>query len=295
MIKACNECGSTYTDGTPNDLPPLPDGHYQAGSDPTLLRDELRHIISHHITQHPRSLQTRIGPSELGTPCTRRLGYKLTGTPEVNHRPVPWKPTVGTAVHAWLEQALTAHNDSNVVDRFYLEERVTVGTVNGQDIDGSCDVYDRVTGTVVDWKVVGLAPLRKYKDNGPGEQYRRQVHLYGSGFARRGLPVENVAICFLPQNGELSDLHYWTEPYNPQLAADTIARADTLARTLAAGGRAVLPLLPTADAYCQYCPWHDPTATDLTAACPGDTAALQRRQDPPATLADALTETGNAA
>lgn len=285
-LTACTSCGSVTDDGEANDLPSLPEGQYRPGGDPLLVRDELRHLIAAHISQHPRSQQTRVGPSELGTPCRRRLGYKLLNHPEVNHTPVPWKPTVGTAVHAWLEHALQAHNDAHTTDRFYLEERVTVGQVNGTDIDGSCDVYDRVTGTVIDWKVVGLAGLKRYRIDGPGETYQRQVHLYGQGFINAGLPVEHVAICFLPQNGELSDLHYWHEPFNPALAADTLTRANGVASLTASLGPTALELLPTADAYCSYCPWLKPGSTDLTQGCPGDDS--KPATPAPATLADAL-------
>ena len=55
-------------------------------------------MIRHAIAHHPRSLQKRIGPSEVGTPCDRRIGYKLLGHTE-NERGDAWKPTVGTAVH----------------------------------------------------------------------------------------------------------------------------------------------------------------------------------------------------
>jgi hypothetical protein len=68
-------------------------------------RVDLMDAIRHKITHHPRSLQKRIGPSEIGNPCDRRIGYKLLGQPE-NPRGDAWKPTIGTAVHAWLEEAL---------------------------------------------------------------------------------------------------------------------------------------------------------------------------------------------
>jgi hypothetical protein len=271
------------------DLPALPANLHARGGDPSLTGAELLSLIAEHIDRHPRSQQKRIGPSELGSPCARRLGYKLLDVEPVNPRPASWRPTIGTAAHAWLEQAMQAHNDSHTHDRFYLEERVTVGQVGGEDVDGSCDCYDRVTATVIDWKVVGVTALRKYRSNGPGEQYRRQVHLYGRGFVTAGLPVDHVAIMFLPNNGELTDAHFWTEPYDQALAEDTLTRVDGIAQLVNGIGSAALPLLPTADAHCNFCPYLDPDSTDLARACPGDPgSATAQAVAPPATLADAL-------
>lgn len=257
---------------------PLPNIH-TPGSDPTLLRDELRHTITAAITAHPRSQQTRIGPSEIGTPCTRRLGYKLAGIPEANPREAAWKPTVGTAVHNWLADTFLDANEALPDTRWLVECGVDAGTVGTNPLTGSCDLYDRVSATVVDWKVVGVSTLRKYKSGGPGDTYRVQAHTYGLGWTRRGYPVETVAIYFLPQNGELADGHYWHEPYDPQVALDAITRADAVARVVAAGGVGVLAHLPTADAWCAYCPWHRAGSTNLAEACPGDPAA-PRRADP---------------
>ena len=247
-------------------LPTLPPNLMQRGADPDLVKPELTHFITTAINNHPRSQQIQIGPSEIGTPCRRRLGYKLLNTPEVNtDRGAAWKPTVGTAVHTWLQTALQSINDGLTYDRFYLEERVTVGQVNGQDID----VYDRVICWVLDWKIVGDKALRRYRIDGPGEQYRAQAHLYGRGFVAKGQPVDQVAIVFLPQNGELRDMHVWHEPYDEQVALDALNRAEAITKLTSSLGTAALPLLPTADAYCDYCPYKLPAATDLTEACPG--------------------------
>jgi hypothetical protein len=270
-VTACPACGQTHDDGLPTDLTPI-DSNYRQPDDPDQLHADIVQTITTAITGHPRSQQTRPGPSEIGTPCQRRLGYKTLGVPEVNtDRGAAWKPTVGTAVHTWLQQAFTDYNESHRIDRYYLEQKVTVGDFNGLPLRGTADLYDRATGTVLDWKVVGLASLKRYRINGPGDQYRRQGHLYGRGFALLGLPVERVAICFLPQNGELRDLHLWSEPYDEALAIDTLARAEGIAALTRTAGAAILPLLPTADAFCDYCPWRSAASTVLEIACPGHT------------------------
>lgn len=231
--------------------------------------------IAEAIAAHPRSRQAAAGPSELGTPCARRLAYKMAGVPAVNDVPPAWKPTVGTAVHTWLEQAFTAANTAlsdaagTPVTRWVLEQAVTVGQVGGVDVTGRCDCYDRATATVIDFKVLGVSSLRAYKAGGPSEQYRTQVHLYGAGFVNAGHVVDTVGILGLPQNGNLADAWTWAEPYDPDLAAKALDRADGIATLVAAAGAAAATLLPTADAWCSFCPWHMPAATELTEACPG--------------------------
>lgn len=238
-----------------------------------LLPAEVLDVIADALANSPRSRQAAIGPSELGTPCVRRLAYRLAAVPKVNDSRVAWKPAVGTAVHAFVEDIFIAANAGNPRARWLVETRVDVGQVAGATITGSADLYDLVTGTVIDLKVVGTASLRaKRAANHPGDQYRAQLHLYGRGFARRGLPVTSVAILAVPQNGELTERWWWTEPYDEQVALATLARADSAAALVTAGGAAAAAALPTADAWCSYCPWHLPAATDHTEACPGHKA-----------------------
>ncbi|MGH3503175.1 MAG: hypothetical protein ACRDQA_20110 [Nocardioidaceae bacterium] len=266
---------------TQPDLTGLPPITEQPPSDITMFFAELEWLIGDAIRNHPRSRQKKLGPSEIGVPCARRLGYKLTDTLPVNERDTAWKPTVGTAVHTWLESAFKRAN--RILDpdnpRFLLEHRVEVGETGGQTIDGSCDLFDRVTRTVVDWKIVGVGALRKYASNGPGEQYRTQAHAYGRGWQRRGLTPRYVAIYFLPQNGELTDAYVWHEPYDETIAVKALERLDGITTLVSDLQSAALPLLPTADAWCVYCPWFMPASTVITEACPGHPGAVtQHRQ-----------------
>lgn len=253
----------------------LPAHLSQRGLDPDHTGEHLLHLVREAITNHPRSLQQRIGPSELGHPCARRIGYKMSGQPERAGEP-NWKATVGTALHSWLEQVLDRANidyeqrTQSGEERYYTEQRVTVGQILGEDIDGSCDVYDRVTATVIDWKSVGPTQLTKYKRFGPGAQYRSQAHLYGRGWRARGLPVDNVMVVFLPRNGELAETYVWHEPYSEQVALDALQRANGIAITIQALGPAALEQLPTADSWCHMCPYYKAQSTDLSRGCPGD-------------------------
>lgn len=257
----------------PPDLSHLTPVTHRRGGDIEELRDDLLAVIRNAITSNPRSAQKAIGPSEVGTPCERRLGYRLLGVDKVNDKP-GWRPTVGTAVHEWLafefagaNAAYRAENNTDG-DRWLVEHRVDVG----DDITGSCDLYDRVTATLIDWKITATSTIKAAKGNGPSEQYRIQAHLYARGWIRRGMPVDTVGIYYLPASGELDEGHLWTEPYDEQVATDALARLARIRALTAAFGDKALPVLSTEGAHprlCRYCPWYSPANTDLAQACPG--------------------------
>jgi len=259
----------------------LPAALSQRGQPPAQTADYLLRLIAVAISNHPRSLQREIGPSEVGHPCARKLGYKMMGHGERSHEP-NWKATVGTALHSWLEQLLDRANvdyetaTQSGQERYLLEERVTVGQILGHDITGSCDVYDRATGLVVDWKTVGPTQLTKYRRYGPGDQYRAQAHLYGRGWRNRGLPVDNVMVIFLPRNGELAETYVWTEPYDETVAVAALQRATGIRLAVDTLGTGALPHLPTYDAWCHLCPYFVARSTDLRVGCPGDPSRVER-------------------
>lgn len=206
--------------------------------------DEYRTLIETAIDGDPRSLQTRIGPSEVGNPCDRCLIHKLAGTPEIN-TDAAWLPFIGTATHAALADFFMAANGDRA--RFLVEATVSVGTIGGVDITGHADLFDLVRRRVNDWKIVGKTTLDKVRRHGPSAVYRIQAHLYGRGFTRRGLPVDTVGIHFLPRNStSLHDAIVWEEPYDEQVALDALHRADMLAAGIAVvGAEAVLASAPT--------------------------------------------------
>jgi hypothetical protein len=246
-------------------LPAVPTLAHQATAD---THADHIDVITTAILGAPRSKQKRIGPSEIGHPCTRRIAYKVAGVEAVNDN-AGWRPTVGTAVHAWLAEAFAGANDGDAC-RYLIELSVEVG--NG--ITGSVDLYDRAAALANDWKVVSPSSLKKYRANGPGPQYRTQVHLYARGLVNRGLPVETVAITFLPNSGELYDAVFWSEPYDEQVALDALERlsaVQSLTEVAGAAAAAAMPVDGADPAWCRYCPFYLPASTDLAAACPGAT------------------------
>jgi hypothetical protein len=258
--------------------------------DPDTMLTGVFGVVADAIANQPRSLQTRIGPSEIGSPCDRRLGYKLAATPIVNDPGVPWKPFIGTAAHEQLAGIMARAETAaaGLPPRWHVEETVTVGHVNGQPVTGSTDLFDAWTGTVVDWKFTTRNMIReKYRPHGPGDQYRTQAHLYGRGWVHAGYPVRHVAVVFFTRDGEFRDRHVWSEPYDETIATTALARLeaiDTAIREL--GATFTLPTLPAVEAFCTHCPWHDPHASDVTRACPGSPTTAKPA---PAVLTAALT------
>jgi len=215
----------------------------------------------------PRSLQPQIGPSELGTPCTRRLGYRLLDWPQPSAGSDPWAAVIGTATHTWLAAAFTWENTQLAWDRYLIETEVHLPG----GITGHCDLYDRYSRTVADWKITGK--VADYRRAGPGEQYRIQAQCYGLGLQLAGEKPEHVAVVFFPRGGRIDGMHVWAEPYDPGVAVAAIRRYQTVCDFHAHVDPESHPerwgWLPSADAYCTYCPWYLPGSTDLAAGCPG--------------------------
>lgn len=255
-----------------------------------VLAASVMHTVKQAAARAPRSLQAAVGPSQLGVPCTRRLAYSVLDWPaKPNSDTDPWASVIGTATHAWMASTYEAENRRlfseagdqvwlNGVrqDRYLIEHRVKLPG----GIYGSCDLFDRDTGTVIDWKIVGPPRLKEYRRSGPGQQYRTQAHLYGLGMQLQGEIVNDVAIVFLPRGGRISDLHVWSEPYDPQIAADALGRHQATKDALAVLDPEANPerwaLLPTADAHCNYCPFHLPGSADLSQGCPGHQATAPK-------------------
>lgn len=271
---ACKEpLDRAYVEGTKSQL------HPTCEPNPDLVLTDIFGIISDALTNDPRSKQTRIGPSEMGNPCDRRIGYHLAGITKANKRgnQVAWKPAIGTAVHSMFadifsrDELARFNADTNADPRWYVEDRLNVGSINDTDIDGSCDLFDAWTGGVIDWKFTTRNMIReKYRPHGPGDQYRTQAHLYGRGWQRRGFTPRWVAIVFMTRDGEFTDRHVWHENYDEQIALNALDRVASIGNALQAlGPDFVIPTLPATEAHCNYCPWFASSSSNLAKSCPG--------------------------
>lgn len=130
------------------------------GADPAGLGAELvRDVVGEALKVQPRSLQREIGPSEIGIPCPRRLGYKFAHVPPTGIAPIKWAAAVGTAVHREFTDWCLSFNERHGVTRFLPDLRVYVGDLyaefgGGRPIFGTLDALDVATGTVIDLKGV---------------------------------------------------------------------------------------------------------------------------------------------
>ncbi|MDY4677605.1 MAG: hypothetical protein SO360_01895 [Bifidobacterium tsurumiense] len=198
------------------------------------LWPEIRSHIEATISSNPRGKQVEIGPSELGTDCLHCLAAKLGGWPQ--SKAPAWLPFIGTSVHAQFEQAFRQIGTEETDDgwpRFETEKRVEISQINGifgsLPVHGSIDLYDRKTGSTVDWKIVGNTTLKTVKAAGPSQQYRVQASLYGLGVENAGLPMERCCIYFLPRTSvSLDDAFTWESEWDPQIGKWALARAQLL-------------------------------------------------------------------
>lgn len=256
----------------------------QAGPPPSTVA-EMREVLNDLDGSRPRSRQTRLGPSELGTPCQRQIAMKLAGVPRQpeDKRP-PWAPMQGTAMHGLMEEALRFHNTQLGRERWIVEEKLVVdpGLPDVDPITGHGDAFDVDHGMVVDWKYVGVTALREVKRKTvPNEQlvkpeYRVQAHLYGRGHERAGRDVRYVRLVFLARSHDYADSAEWTEPYDRDIAFRAIDRYYATVQllidlNLAAnpGLWAVVPAVP--GKACDWCPFRRVGGPADATGCPGNT------------------------
>lgn len=223
------------------------------------LKAKILNVIRWADANSSRSRQKRIGPSEMGDPCDRRIGYRVAEIPEVNNRFDPWAAIVGTSIHTWLEDAfqrwIIAHDS-----KAWLTE--TPVSLDGF-IKGRSDLFDVEESCVVDHKGAGPSVMKKVLKDGPGPGYVVQIQLYGYGYERLGLDVRKVALVFYPRAGRLSDTYVWTADYDRSVAEKALARVQNIASQVIEleilkeghGHRwEQVDALPSDS--CGFCPWY---------------------------------------
>lgn len=236
------------------------------------LLEDIKDFIVKAEAERPRSLQKTLGPSEAGHPCERQLAYKINNARSssveatgYNTHKDPMAAILGTAAHAWMEEAAKTANKRIGRVRWITEQRVVVRPASEgvEELAGSCDLYDVDTKTCIDWKFPGATAYSGYAKTGPSEQYKGQAHLYGQGYLNLGLPVESVAIMFISRTGSLRQTHLWREPYDQGLVNNILKRLDHVEELLdrykiATDPSGLLRISIAPGGYCRYCPWFSP-------------------------------------
>ena len=237
------------------------------GDDASNLADRIKAVVNTRSSNAPRSQQKRLGLSEVGEVCIRKIGYKLLDWDKTNKNNDPWASISGTAIHSWLADAF-----ENAEGNYLVEHPVKVT----DELAGTSDLFDIANKMVIDHKCVGATSMKSRKRDGMTHQQRVQINLYGLGIENElGIgSVEKVALAFYPLGGRLDGLYTIVEPYNRQLALDAIERlndAQVLLWQLDPEGNPqnwqLIPNNPTSA--CNYCPWYMPFSKELSVGCPG--------------------------
>ena len=244
------------------------------------LGRDIRDIIVRQAHRLPRTVQRRLGPSELGAECDRQVVAKLTNQPVTNHTSDPWPSVVGTAVHALLAQFFDNENALNGTMRWLTEKRVHPHP----DYPGTSDVYDAAERAVIDWKILGPTSMAKLRrPEGPPQRYVAQILLYAWGWRNAGFDVKRVAIAGLPRTApSLADMYIWDRyltPDDDQLVIEVLQRTEArrwVAQLVLSGQMTIgqVPRTPGADS-CFWCAEYRPEAArdgDYEHGCPGHSA-----------------------
>lgn len=225
-----------------------------------------REIFYQYTNRSRRSQQTTLGPSQVGTPCDRRLVMHFLGAPKVNPGGDGWAAWVGTQIHKGLEDMLKWADAGK--GRFAVEQRLKFPSAEVPY--GTADAIDRTLFMVDDHKAQGQWAADKLRTSGPSTLYRTQLHVYGMGARQKGERIERVALISWPRDkSNLDDLYVWSESYNPQIARDALGRAERLnqwQKQKRAEGLTPQQVAEAADIAddCRYCVFHLPDAKDLS-------------------------------
>jgi CRISPR/Cas system-associated exonuclease Cas4 (RecB family) len=205
-----------------------------------------------------RSLQTQIGPSELGS-CRRKVWYKLNSQPETNDNELKLAAIMGTAIHDSIEKAFADNKE------VLLEQ-----TVEHNGMKAHVDLYIPGTGDVVDWKTVKLKNLAYF----PSQQQRWQIHTYGYLIEQSGLgKVHNVHLVAIPRDGDERDVKVYSEKYDTSIALEALSWLEAIKVS------EIAPDPEKDESYCKfYCKYYDASG-DL--GCAGLKKERTRTELPP--------------
>lgn len=239
-----------------------------APADTTGLRDPLIDAINYSVNNSARTIQRSVGPSEIGTPCTRQLAYKVAESATARDFGDVWPSFLGTAAHRLIAEALELDEKRNP-GTWLIELPVQVTPT----LRGTMDAFHLPSRTVVDHKVLGDSTHREYSTHGPSEEYRVQAHSYGLGMENAGYTVDRVALALYRRAGRLRDLVVWAEPYDRAIALKAVSRLNDVTMVVSALGndpvRICQSIPATPGDSCYFCPYKG----DQRGMCPGEAAA----------------------
>jgi hypothetical protein len=236
---------------------PIPDAEAYA------LETTMRSLVALGASMHPRTRQKTVGMSEVGRGCARRLAYKMADATPVNLTD-PLRALVGAGVHAAMAETFRRLDGGS--GRFLVEVPLRY-----RGVPGTCDLYDRLTGTVVDWKTTMRAKIGRLRVDGPSVEYVTQVQLYAAALATQGEDVRAVALVFVPVDSTLADLWAWRGVVDAARADAAVDRLNGI-HALDWDTRGPSVVDPSPGPLCKFCEYHNPSSADADLACKGATA-----------------------
>ena len=205
-------------------------------------KELLLHVLHAKDASRDRSLQTEVGPSEIGG-CKRKVWYRLNAQPHTNENQSKLAAIMGTAIHAAIEEAIGALDPEG--KEYLVETEVAYG-----DMKAHVDLFVPSTGAVIDWKTSKIKNLGYF----PSNQQRWQVQLYGYLLSKNGYEVKTVNLVAIARDGAEKDIKVHTEPYDEVMA---LAALSWLANVKAS---TTLPEPEKDASFCKdYCQYYDVT------------------------------------
>lgn len=226
-----------------------------------IYRRELLTYMQNEIDRHPRSAQAQIGPSEVGG-CPTKVAWKMTYGGDTD-REGGFAAHKGTLFHDWLDKHVFGPdgNPTRMPDgsqRWYsnLSLEPAVPWVNG----GTLDLYDRLHGRVIDFKVPGNYTMDAVRGGKLGIGYYVQSMIYAFEMEQAGFPVMSTGLLYIPQCGD--ELHAPSKGailklwhYDRTVALRALGNAKRLKDYSDEVGMAVaLETLPKFSDFCSSCP-----------------------------------------
>jgi CRISPR/Cas system-associated exonuclease Cas4 (RecB family) len=205
-------------------------------------KELLLHVLHAKDASRDRSLQTEVGPSEIGG-CRRKVWYRLNAQPHTNENQSKLAAIMGTAIHAAIEEAIGTLDPEG--KEYLVETEVAFG-----DMKAHVDLFVPSTGAVIDWKTSKIKNLSYF----PSNQQRWQVQVYGYLLTKNGYQVNTVNLVAIARDGAEKDIKVHTEPYDETMA---LAALSWLANVKAS---TTLPEPEKDQSFCKdYCQYYDAT------------------------------------
>ena len=205
-------------------------------------KELLLHVLHAKDASRDRSMQTEVGPSEIGG-CKRKVWYRLNAQPHTNENQSKLAAIMGTAIHAAIEEAIGALDPEG--KEYLVETEVAYG-----DMKAHVDLFVPSTGAVIDWKTSKIKNLSYF----PSKQQRWQVQVYGYLLSKNGYEVKTVNLVAIARDGAEKDVKVHSEPYDEAVALEAF---EWLASVKAS---TTLPEPEKDVSFCKdYCQYYDVT------------------------------------